>query len=855
MVLPGSGYDILTVSAKYEYEVIVMERMIRQRNFTGSTSREPEEYEKLHAAVSRRAAAEGMVLLKNEGHLLPIRKGSRIALFGAGASRTVKGGTGSGDVNERESVNIWKGLKDAGYEITTERWLEEYEELYRTRRLEWKAEIRRRSTPAESGGEGMDFWMAYSTTPFQIPAGPEVYTSDTDTAVYVLSRSSGENIDRTAEAGDYFLSSDEHEMLRDLCEMYEKVLVILNTGGVADLSFMDEFPQIRALLLVSQPGQEGGHAVADVVSGAVVPSGKLTDSWAFRYEDYPNSATFSHNNGNMEQEKYEEGIYVGYRYFDTFGVPVRYGFGYGLSYTQFEIETEGARVDRTGRITVSVKVTNCGDTFPGREVVQTYVSLPEGRLEKERRRLCAFAKTKELAPGESQRIEMTFEAEDMASYDERRSSWILEPGCYGIFVGDSLDASVLQEALELSEEKILTVAEQICPPKEVLDELSLDAEERRMLYDELALQISGVPKITYDLSGRQTEYFRYDYTEPEDEAAELVSGLTEDQLVQLAAGDPAKGQGSQLGSAGISVPGSAGQTSGCAKEEGIAEIILADGPAGLRLNQSYTVKEGEIIPLPIEGAFEKGFLYDGPKAEGTEYYQYCTAFPIGTLLAQSWDEELAAEVGSAAGDEMERFGITLWLAPGMNIHRNPLCGRNFEYYSEDPLVSGRIAAAVTKGVQSHPGCGTTIKHFACNNQEDNRMNSDSILSERTLREIYLRGFGIAVREAQPMSIMTSYNLINGIHSANNYDLCTKAARCEFGFKGVIMTDWCTTEVDDRCTASGCMRAGNDLVMPGQFSDQENIRRALADGTLSEQQLRDCVTRLVRIVLRSNAYER
>lgn len=503
-------------------------------------------------------------------------------------------------------------------------------------------------------------------------------------------------------------------------------------------------------------------------------------------------------------------------------VPVRYGFGYGLSYTQFEIETEEVCVDRTGRVTVSVKVTNCGDTFPGREVVQIYVSLPEGRLEKERRRLCAFAKTKELAPGESQRIEMTFEAEDMASYDERRSSWILEPGCYGIFVGDSLDASVLQEALELSEEKILTVAEQICPPKEVLDELSLDTEERRMLYDELALQISGVPKITYDLSGRQTEYFRYDYTEPEDEAAELVSGLTEDQLVQLAAGDPAKGQGSQLGSAGISVPGSAGQTSGCAEEEGIAEIILADGPAGLRLNQSYTVKEGEIIPLPIEGAFEKGFLYDGPKAEGTEYYQYCTAFPIGTLLAQSWDEELAAEVGSAAGDEMERFGITLWLAPGMNIHRNPLCGRNFEYYSEDPLVSGRIAAAVTKGVQSHPGCGTTIKHFACNNQEDNRMNSDSILSERTLREIYLRGFGIAVREAQPMSIMTSYNLINGIHSANNYDLCTKAARCEFGFKGVIMTDWCTTEVDDRCTASGCMRAGNDLVMPGQFSDQENI---------------------------------
>lgn len=659
-----------------------MKRIIRQKSFTGSTSQEPEEYEKLHAAVSRKAAAEGMVLLKNEGHLLPIRQGGRIALFGAGASRTVKGGTGSGDVNERDSVSIWRGLKDAGYVITTEKWLEEYEELYSARRLAWKAEIRRRSTPAESG-EGMDFWMAYSTTPFQIPAGPEVYTSDTDTAVYVLSRSSGENIDRTAEAGDYFMSSDEHEMLRELCGMYEKVIVILNTGGVVDLSFLDEFPQIKALLLVSQPGQEGGHAVADVVSGAVVPSGKLTDSWAFRYEDYPNSATFSHNNGNTEQEKYEEGIFVGYRYFDTFGVPVRYGFGYGLSYTQFEIETEEVCVDRTGRVTVSVKVTNCGDTFPGREVVQIYVSLPEGRLEKERRRLCAFAKTKELAPGESQRIEMTFEAEDMASYDERRSSWILEPGCYGIFVGDSLDASVLQEALELSEEKILTVAEQICPPKRcwmsfpwilkrgaccMMNLPSRSQECRRSLMtcqaDRLSISVMIIPS-------RRMKRLN------------LSQGLLRTSLCSSLPEIRRKGREASWDQRVSLYPVPRDRPSGCAEEEGIAEIILADGPAGLRLNQSYTVKEGEIIPLPIEGAFEKGFLYDGPKAEGTEYYQYCTAFPIGTLLAQSWDEELAAEVGSAAGDEMERFGITLWLAPGMNTIEIAHCGRNFEYYSED----------------------------------------------------------------------------------------------------------------------------------------------------------------------------
>lgn len=833
-----------------------MVRKIKERSFSGRLSQEPEEYEKIHAAVSRKAASEGIVLLKNEEHLLPVRKGSRIALFGAGASRTVKGGTGSGDVNERESVSICQGLKDAGYEITTEEWISEYEALYMKKRLEWKAEILRKSEAAQPSGigGGVDFFTAYSTTPFSVPAGPAVYPSDAELAVYVLSRVAGEGADRKAEEGDYFLSSEEHKMLADLCGMYEKVLVIVNTGGVTDLSFMDEFPQIRGLIFAGQPGQEGGHAVADIISGAAVPSGKLTDTWALRYEDYPNSATFSHNNGNVEKERYEEGIYVGYRYFDTFGVPVRYCFGYGLSYTEFKIETGDVAADRDGRVHIPVTVTNCGDTYAGKAVVQVYVSLPEGSLGKERRRLCAFAKTEKLMPGASQTLDLTFAAEDLASYDERRTAWVLEKGCYGIFVGNSLEDSTVRAALELTEEKILAVAEHICPPAEMLDELALDAEERRMLYDELESLTADAPKILYDLSGKETEYFDYAHREPEDEAARIVSELDPEQLVLLAAGDPGKGQDSHLGSAGSSVPGSAGQTSLCAEKQGVADIILADGPAGLRLTPCYTVRDGRVVRLPVESAFEKGFLYDGPKAEGIDYYQYCTAFPVGTLLAQSWNEELVAEVGSAVGDEMERFGITLWLAPGMNIHRNPLCGRNFEYYSEDPVVSGRIASAVTKGVQSHPGCGTTIKHFACNNQEDNRMGSDSVLSERALREIYLRGFGIAIRESQPMSVMTSYNLVNGVHAANNYDLCTKAARCEFGFQGVIMTDWCTTEAGDDCTAAGCMRAGNDLVMPGQLTDHENIRRALADGTLSERELRDCITRLVRIVLRSNAYE-
>lgn len=451
-------------------------------------------------------------------------------------------------------------------------------------------------------------------------------------------------------------------------------------------------------------------------------------------------------------------------------------------------------------------------------------------------------------------MELTFSPEELASYDENKPGWILEPGLYGIFVGNSLDSSVLTASLRLEEEKTLARTEHLCPPQEELEEMTNYEEDVEMLHTGFLEKAEKLPKILWDLSGVKTVEYSYDWKEPADEASELAAELTEEQLIGLVVGDPEKGQDSQIGSAGVSVPGSAGETGSCALEQGIANIVLADGPAGLRLHQRYTVKDGRTCTLPVAAAFEQGYLYDGPEPEGTVYYQYCTAFPVGTLLAQTWDTELLEKVGQAVAEEMERFGVTLWLAPGMNIHRNPLCGRNFEYYSEDPLISGKMAAAITRGVQSRPGCGTTIKHFVCNNQEDNRVGSDSILSERTLREIYLRGFGIAVREAQPMAVMTSYNLVNGIHSANNYDLCMKAARCEFGFRGVIMTDWCTTNQGDECCAAGCMKAGNDLVMPGMPMDRDSIRQTIADGTLTKKELCDCAARLIRVILASNAYE-
>ena len=834
-------------------------RTLKERTFSGTTNPEVQSWETEHRQVAREAAAEGIVLLKNEDNVLPLKAGSAVAIYGSGAGRTIKGGTGSGDVNERERVSIFQGMKNAGYEVTNEEWIESYDKIYEKARQDWKNDIVTRS--GGNGGDVMNFFDVYSTTPFIMPTGDPVKKpaegENTDTAIYVLSRVAGEGADRNAAAGDYYLKEDEHQMLADLCAYYKDVVVVVNAGGQVDLSFMDEFENIKALLVIVQPGMEGGNAFADVISGKVNPSGKLVDSWAYKYEDYPSAATFSHNNGNVQKEFYEEGIYVGYRYFDTFEIPVRYGFGYGLSYTTFSMS--GYTVEKTedNGVKISVCVKNTGDVS-GKEVVQAYVSLPGGRLEKEAHRLTAYAKTELLQPGQEQNIILEIPAERLASYDEENAAWILEKGFYGISAGNSLENADLIGGVQLDETVTLEKVKNLFAKRDELKELAQQdgktgqreakqkalAAEKHLSVLEMKAENFETKEIVYKKNSELADV----------KAMKFVNTLSVDELIDLAAGDPGKAQGGNLGAAGISVPGSAGETHRCAVEKGLASIVLADGPAGLRLMKYYHVDDGKIVPMPFEFSLEGGIFYDGPTdLPGERYYQYCTAIPVGTMLAQTWNIDLIQKVGAMIGKEMEYFDVTLWLAPGMNIHRNPLCGRNFEYYSEDPYVAGTIAAAMTDGVQANYGCGTTIKHFACNNQEDNRMGSDSILSERAIRELYLKGFEIAVKESQPLSIMTSYNLINGVHAANNHDLCTDVARNEWGFQGAIMTDWTTTEKDETCTASGCMRAGNDLVMPGCFGDHDNMKKELEEGTLKIEDLKACIARLVSVIWKSNQY--
>ena len=836
------------------------------RTFNGTTSPEVTQRETDHRKIAREAAAAGFVLLENKDHVLPLAKGSKVGLYGAGAIRTIKGGTGSGDVNERDSVNIFQGMKNAGYDVTSSEWLEDYDKCYVQARLDWKNEIF-----TKMNGDDAKFFDVYSATPFFVPAGNPIdeekaAADGADTAFFVLARIAGENKDRFDTEGDYFISKEEKAILAQVSKCYKNVVLVINTGGLMDLAFVEEFDNIRSILQYVQAGQEGGNAFADVVSGDVTPSGKMTDTWAKDYYDYPGAEVYSYKSGDLMKEKYEEGIFVGYRYFDTFEVPVRYSFGYGMSYTDFEIRTDDIKVSGRGmmnpKVSVTVTVTNTGDTYAGKEVVQIYASCPQGRLVKEFRRLAGFGKTKLLAPKESQTMTITFPLYQLTSYEEESASWILEPGMYGIWVGNDLNTSVLSGALELDEKAVMTACENICPLKEKLNEITPDAEKVQAREAAWQNEVKEKRMSVIELKAAEFPTEKVDYQPVPEElpgkAGKIVESLSVDQLALLATGDPGRAQGNALGSAGISVPGAAAETSPCASEEpwNVTTIALVDGPAGLRLKREYQVDNGEIVASDFLAALEGGFFCPPQEKRGTIYYQFCTAIPVGTLLAQSWDVELIKRVGEMIGHEMELFNVTLWLAPGMNIHRNPLCGRNFEYYSEDPLLAGMMAGAMTLGVQKVPGCGTTIKHFACNNQEDNRMGSDSILSERALREIYLKGFEIAVKDAQPMSIMTSYNLINGVHAANCYDTCTKAARDEWGFAGAIMTDWTTTnvQIQGECTAAGCMRAGNDMVMPGLPEDHENIKKELADGTLTMAELKRCIYNTVNIILQSNMYE-
>ena len=787
-------------------------------------------------ALARKAAAEGIVLLKNDG-LLPLKKGSPIALLGGGASQTVRGGTGSGGVNPRYAVSIYEGLEKAGFTITSADWIRDYDIRYQEARDRWKEKI------LEEEKHVLNPFDAYASNPFRLPEGRRLTTRDlagAETAVYVISRIAGEGRDRRLEKGDYYLSDTEERDLSFLDSAGVSVILIVNSGGPVELTDVLERGNIRSALFIAQPGQEGGNAVADVLSGDVTPSGKLACTWARRYGDYhPCAKNFGYLNGDLSRDCYEDGIYTGYRWFDASGIEPLFPFGFGLSYTAFSMERLGVKV-RRGTAAVSVKVSNTGKLYAGREVVQIYASCPQTKkLPKERNRLVSFQKTKLLLPGEEQIVELEISQKNLASFSEEQHAWILEQGDYTLWLNESVPCGILW----VERDTVIQKTSSICPLRETLHETIPSIRPVGMTGHSGEPQ-TGFPRTPFLPEAEKCEKAETGELEP------LARSLPVEKLIPLLCGNIVESS-SAFGSAGVRVPGSAGETTQELEQtHGVPSLVMADGPAGVRLKNSYQVdpETDAVYPIPLLGFFEGGALAEERPHKGADtWYQYCTAFPVGTLLAQTWDTELLAEVGAAVSEELEEFGVQLWLAPGMNIQRNPLCGRNFEYYSEDPLLSGSIAAAIVAGTQKSGRAGAVIKHFACNNQEDNRMGVDAVISERALREIYLRGFEIAIETAQPLALMTSYNLVNGVHAANSFDLCTIFARRECAFQGLIMTDWTTTAPEGGSIPWKCAEAGNDLIMPGSVADRESIQNAFSQGFLPETDIRACAGRVLHTI--------
>jgi len=803
------------------------------------------ERETAHRKLARDAAAESIVLLRNDG-TLPFAP-CPVALYGAGAATTIKGGTGSGEVNERYSVTIEQGLKNAGFTVTTDPWLREYETLMRTQKAVAMKALAKKLINSDS-----DNRINIMANSFRYPVGKPISAADIggsiigggcETCIYVIARQAGECSDRSLENHDFSLTQTEIDNLKMVSSSYAKTVVVINVGGSMDLSPIENIGGINAILFFCQQGMEGGNALADIITGGVTPSGCLTSTWPRKYEDWPNAMEYSCLKGHTDYEEYKEGVYVGYRYFDSFNVAPRYEFGYGLSYTQFTIECSGVSVDKT-KITVKAKVTNTGNLYSGKKCVQLYVSAPCGKLLREYQSLAAFAKTDLLAPGKHEEIAFDFDIKDLAGYDVQSASFVLEKGYYILRLGESSKTTKAIAVLALDNTVVTEVCENVCKLDRDLAEIKPAAQAPREIPH-------GVKRLSINASGISTKKHDYTVRKP------VISAKAEAILNKLKLEDMLKvivATGMMKSDSYFFVPGAAANTTSHLVDMGLHNAALCDGPAGLRVQRtSVKMKNGEVKPVEAMMEFMqympwfmRKVLLGDPK-KGSPLYQYTSAFPVGTAQAQTWNTDLIEQIGKAVGAEMVEFGVTYLLAPGMNIQRNPLCGRNYEYYSEDPLLTGKMAAASTRGVQSFEGCYVTIKHYAANNQETNRNRTNSIVGERTLREIYLKGYRIAVEEAGAKGVMTSYNKLNGVFAPNSYDLCTKLLRCEWGFDGVVMTDWFST--GKGLASNGlAIKAGNDLICPGGGEFIAALKKDFEGGIVGIEDIRQSCARVLEAVI-------
>ena len=826
--------------------------------------------EQAHLAAARQMAAEGMVLLENNG-LLPMSAGTRLAVFGVGVYEFAIGGHGSGAVSGDGRVDLPQALSDAGFIVYGG-----LEDAYRAHISHIESE--KLKLPFFDRPNGVT----------EMPMTPELVdkaASFSDTALVVISRVAGEGADRKAVPGDYYLNSDEENLLSMVRAAFTHVTVVLNIANIMDMSFVDAYSP-DAVLISWLPGQEGPRAVADILSGAVCPSGRLPDTVAYRLEDHPSTENFGawvdgfeDYTGTADQVEYwggmgnraavpvgetvrrpvnnrwfveyQEGLYVGYRYFSTFGVPVRYPFGYGLSYTSFRIDAVSfSRGD--GCFTVEVCVANTG-SVAGKEVVQVYIQGAETTLERPQRELAAFGKTSLLAPGESETLSFTVTDRQISSYSEERAAYVLQAGGYSVYIGKNVCDFRLAGGFTVAAE---TVTEQLtnrlplthtrplrqltkhdpkgswpqCPP------LRFDTGENPAMF---------IPSYTFDLPRLpEGKYKLADVKSGKVSTEEFLAQMEDFELVCLLLGSP-NGQSEVM-----SAPDTKNQDGSTPADDGPGIVRAVEYPPLGPLSDIVPGAAGQTATLERLG-IPSVFMSDGPAGVSASSKANKLAFPTAQVVSSSWNTALAREMGAALGQEAAINRIDVWLAPALNLHRNPLCGRNYEYYSEDPLLSGKMAAAISQGA-AESNVTSCVKHFAANNQETSRwMGVDSVMTERVARELYLRGFEIAVKEGRGQCVMTAYNSLNGHLAAASLDLNTHVLREEWGFDGFVVTDW----EGDGIHPEAALAAGNDVLMPGYSGQLKDMLGKLEKGMLDRTVLEKCAANLLRFVMNSNSFLR
>ncbi len=762
---------------------------------------------KLHWDLAGQIAAEGTVLLKNDG-TLPLKKGAKICLFGLGAGDFLFGGGGSGRVFTDKNITLAEGLEVAAdrgeiefFKPTVDFYTAEVNKVFDAAHAEFPND--------------MEYMVWRRCTQLELPVLPEELYQQAkafgDTAVFCLSRYSSEGDtggDRKGTKGDFYLWDEEKELLDRLCKDFNKVVVVLNTCGPVSTEEYTHNEKIGAVLYPLYGGGLAGEVLTDILLGKRYPSGHLQHTLAKTLEDYPSTDGFRSEEYYVN---YTEDIFVGYRYFETFAPEkVAYPFGFGLGYTTFDMQTKSASKEKF-TVNLEIAVKNTGN-FPGKEVAQVYLTVPQGKLGKAKKVLCAFGKTKELQPGEETVLKLHFDIREFASFDDLGKidfcAFLLEKGEYTVHIGNNVRDTKQAFAFTLAEDVICRRCHAYMAPRELEQRLTADGTMEKL---PKATPVSHKPK-GYKLTVKDGEKdFPLIKAYDENRLDEFLASLTDADLAEFLYGHP---------------------------------MMNASNTNGIGLSPRYERHDNKLVPLVPTA--------DGPMGlrirEGRGVQP--TFFPCENTMSQTWNVNLANKMGEAVAKEAKENNIGIWLAPALNIHRNPMCGRNFEYYSEDPLTSGLFAAACVKGVQSQK-IAATIKHYCCNNKEINRRLVDSRVSMRALREIYLRGFEIVVKKARPWALMTSYNPVNGEQSSSNWEAINGILRGEWGFDGVVMTDWRTySNIEEE------IHAGSDVKMPEvttTFYEKApkhcDLPKMIADGDIDRGAVLASVRRILKMMER------